>query len=258
MDNTAFDFKRIAEGYKNRPFLHKQVIERFQQDVTKDIFTEGLDIGCGAGLSMKALKLICNHVTGADISENMISVAKEVCGINSDFDYIVSKAEDIPTKDPKFDIVTAAGVIQWIDREKFLNKMNQVMQENGYLIIYDFCISDQMVDNKEYTHWWNEVYLKEFPKPYRNEEVWNDQDVQEFGFHIEKQYSYEMIYEFTLDSFIEFMMIQSNVNAKIEGEGRKVEDVIKWFRESLVALFRNEKEKLIFKGYSWYLQRKKS
>lgn len=33
MDSTAFDFKRIAEGYKNRPFLHKQVIERFNSDL---------------------------------------------------------------------------------------------------------------------------------------------------------------------------------------------------------------------------------
>ena len=25
MDNTAFDYKRIAQGYKNRPFLHKNL-----------------------------------------------------------------------------------------------------------------------------------------------------------------------------------------------------------------------------------------
>ena len=48
MTSKDFDFRRIAEGYKNRPFLHRQVIERFQKDVTDQTFSNGLDIGCGA------------------------------------------------------------------------------------------------------------------------------------------------------------------------------------------------------------------
>ena len=32
MDKITFDEKRIAEGYVNRPWLHKKVIERFVSD----------------------------------------------------------------------------------------------------------------------------------------------------------------------------------------------------------------------------------
>ena len=32
MDKITFDEKRIAEGYMNRPWLHKKVIERFVSD----------------------------------------------------------------------------------------------------------------------------------------------------------------------------------------------------------------------------------
>ena len=51
MDKITFDEKRIAEGYVNRPWLHKKVIERFVSDceVTSN-FRNGLDVGCGAGL----------------------------------------------------------------------------------------------------------------------------------------------------------------------------------------------------------------
>ncbi|MEQ2574003.1 methyltransferase domain-containing protein [Gallintestinimicrobium propionicum] len=78
MDKITFDEKRIAEGYVNRPWLHKKVIERFVSDceVTSN-FRNGLDVGCGAGLSTKALHLICDRVTGTDISEQMIQVCKE-------------------------------------------------------------------------------------------------------------------------------------------------------------------------------------
>ncbi len=255
MENTAFDYKRIAEGYKKRPFLHKQVIETFKREVCGKTFECGLDIGCGAGLSTKALKNICRQVIGSDISSEMIAVAKEVCGQAEDVSFIVSKAEEISTIASKADIVTAAGAIQWIDRAAFLKAMKNVMTENGYMLIYDFAISDKMLENEAYTRWWYEEYLKEFPKPFRNEHIWTNDDVSEYGFTILNQVDYEMEYEFDLEDFIEFMMIQSNVNAKIEGEGRTVEDVSDWFHKTLEDVFVKPKETAIFRGYSWYLKR---
>lgn len=76
MNNKLFDNKRIAHGYaSDRPWLHKYVIERIKSDlnITKS-FHNGLDVGCGAGLSTKALRLICDNVTGTDISSEMIQV----------------------------------------------------------------------------------------------------------------------------------------------------------------------------------------
>lgn len=255
MTPKDFDFRRIAEGYKNRPFLHRQVIERFQKDVTGQIFSNGLDIGCGAGLSSKALKLICRHVTGTDISDEMIAVAKEICEDAEGYDFIVSRAEDLPVLNRKFDIVTAAGVIQWVEKGPFLQKLNSVMNTHGYLLIYDFCISDHMKDCPAYTAWWHDIYLKEFPRPFRDESVWTAEDVAQYGFLMRSQIQYEMEYEFDQNAFIEFMMIQSNVNAKIEGEGRTSEDVCKWFERSTAPLFHGEKRTIIFTGYSWYMER---
>lgn len=102
MNSKDFDFQRIAEGYKRRPFLHKQIIERFQKDITSQTFSNGLDIGCGAGLSSKALKTICRHVTGTDISKEMITVAREVCANTEEYDFIVSKAEELPAFEKSF------------------------------------------------------------------------------------------------------------------------------------------------------------
>lgn len=70
MDNKAFDSKRIAHGYAKRPWLHKSVIEKIKQDCSlpKDyIFKNGLDVGCGAGLSTKALRLICEKWSSVKI-----------------------------------------------------------------------------------------------------------------------------------------------------------------------------------------------
>ena len=67
MDNKAFDSKRIAMGYAKRPWLHENVIARLKKDCNLDLnyrFKNGLDVGCGAGLSTKALRLVCDKVTG--------------------------------------------------------------------------------------------------------------------------------------------------------------------------------------------------
>ena len=93
--------------------------------------------------------------------------------------------------------------------------MNQVMEPAGLLIIYDFWITDQMKDNEQYTVWYNEKYLKRFPKPPRKEDVWKQEDLKGY-FVMDKQINYDMFYEFTMAEFIDFMMIQSNVNEKIE------------------------------------------
>lgn len=255
MDAKDFDFQRIAEGYKRRPFLHEQIIERFKKDVTSQIFSNGLDIGCGAGLSSKALKTICRHVTGTDISGEMITVAREVCKSIEDYDFIVSKAEELPDFDIKFDIATAAGVVQWVDRDLFLKKMSDVMSDHSYLLIYDFWISDKMKDCSAYTSWWHDVYLKEFPRPFRNESVWTKENVARYGFLMKDQIRHEMEYDFDQDSFIEFMMIQSNVNARIEGSETSAETVHNWFEQSTAPLFQGEKRTAIFAGYSWYMER---
>lgn len=64
------------------------MIERFQRDVTKELFLNGLDVGCGAGLSSMALKQICGHVTGTDISPEMIAVAREICKDSQGYDFL--------------------------------------------------------------------------------------------------------------------------------------------------------------------------
>ena len=250
MDNKAFDYKRIAMGYKNRPFLHGQVMDKLQEDIGERQYVNGLDVGCGAGLSTKALKLLCKHVTGTDISNEMIEIAREVC---YGADFFTSQAEEIPIPTHQYDIVTAAGVIQWVEQEAFLKKMQQILEKKGVLAIYDFCISDKMIGKEAYTEWWHQKYLKNFPKPKRNEHVWTNEEVSKYGFQMYKQIKFELTYEFTLSTFIEFMLIQSNVNSKIEGEGQDINTIREWFGESLKEIFEGRPQTLIFEGYSWYI-----
>ena len=254
MDHKAFDYKRIAIGYKERPFLHKNVIELLQREIPIQGMERGLDIGCGAGLSSKALKLICNHVTGTDISEHMIEAAREVCNQDG-FNFFVCKAEEIPEPEKKYDIVTAAGVIQWIEQEKFLKNLYKIISNSGVLIIYDFWITDRMIGTDEYTDWWNHKYLKKFPRPTRNDKEWTQDEVEKYGFSFTKKMNFEIKVPFNKESFIKFMMIQSNVNAKNEACEISEKEAEIFFRESLETIFDRESKTIMFQGYRWYIHK---
>ena len=75
-----------------------------------------------------------------------------------------------------------------------------------------------------------------------------------YGFEMKRQKECYFKYGFDLESFIRFMMLQSNVNAQIEEKGRPPEIVEKWFEETLGLIFKGERKTLIFKGYYWWLQ----
>ena len=252
MDNKSFDSKRIARGYANRPWLHKSVIEQLKQDCRIiHNFKNGLDVGCGAGLSTKALKLICDKVTGTDISASMVEVCEELYQ-DEKYSFYVAAAEEMRVPAEPYDIVTAAGVINWVDKDRFLANMHQVMAQSGLLVIYDFGITHRMEGNEAYTRWYRQEYLANFPKPPRKENIWTQEEVGE-NFRIDNRVTYEMVYEFDRQSFIDFMMIQSNVNVQIAEGKRREADVRRWMEETLQPVFGEEKRRLIFEGYSWYI-----
>lgn len=254
MDNMAFDSQRIAEGYARRPWLHKKVIEQMKADCNIECLENGLDVGCGAGLSTKALRTLCNHVTGTDISSEMIAVCESVYK-DSSYTFYVSKAEENEIPIIAYDIITASGVVNWVDKDLFLDNAKKILRSNGLIVIYDFWITDRMENNFEYTEWYQKKYIKMFPKPYRKEYVWKQNDLMD-DFIMENQITYNLTHEFSLGEFIDFMMIQSNVNEKIERGDLSVEEVRCWMESSLQPIFNGKSRTLIFEGYNWYIRKR--
>ena len=253
MDNKAFDSKRIAEGYAKRTWLHKGVMEQIKKDCHMKQLKNGLDVGCGAGLSTKALRMLCEHVTGTDISQEMIAVCQNLYK-DSSYIFYVSKAEENEIPKIPYDIITAAGVVNWVDKDLFLSNAEKILNNNGLIVVYDFWITDRMNNKPEYTKWYQEEYLKMFPKPYRKEFVWNQEDLTD-AFKMENRITYDLTYEFSLDEFVDFMMIQSNVNEKIESKVFSIVEVRNWMISGLRPIFEDKKRTLIFEGYNWYIRK---
>lgn len=84
-----------------------------------------VDIGCGTGLSTRPL---CEHfrqVTGIDVSETQIQMAREAHA-QSNLSFEVSEAERLTfMPDGSTDLVTVAQAIHWIDQEPFYKEVER-------------------------------------------------------------------------------------------------------------------------------------
>ncbi len=72
---------------------------------------------------------------------------------------------------------------------------------------------------------------------------------------MEKQIEYDMVYSFDLEQFVDFMLIQSNINAQVEKGITTTDKIRTWMEDTLSPIFNNDRKQLVFNGYSWYIRK---
>ena len=94
----------------NLPFIIKDLILRSNSE--KSEYKNVIDLGCGTGLAGKSLRDISSHLTGIDISENMISEAEKL----DIYDNLIvgDIVETLSSSQEKIDLFVALDVLIYI------------------------------------------------------------------------------------------------------------------------------------------------
>lgn len=124
-----------------RPALHEAILHNC---LGKTKFSNGLDIGCGTGVSAIALKRYCDRVTGVDPNEKMIS--QTVTEPNIDYQILLDK--NLPFPDDTFDICTYAGAWWYGKSQALLDETIRVSTRKGILLFYDFNLDFKYIHDK--------------------------------------------------------------------------------------------------------------
>jgi len=123
----------MAEGYaKARPPLHERIVERIGIRAHS-----ALDVGCGAGLSTR--HLVAERLVGIDPFEGMVRWGPQLAPGAS---FVVGRAELLPFRDASFDLITAAGSLNYADPARAFPELRRVLADNGTLVVYDFAEDD--------------------------------------------------------------------------------------------------------------------
>ena len=129
------NFDKLAKAYReSRPgyskdifFLLKSLLSSSRQKITS------LDLGSGTGLFTKEIAKISYHVTGVELSKEMIKNAYKLKNVK----YLNSSANSISFKE-KFDIFSSASCFHWFNNSKIAKLVNTNLKDNGlFLICYN-------------------------------------------------------------------------------------------------------------------------
>ncbi|MDP3956539.1 MAG: class I SAM-dependent methyltransferase [bacterium] len=96
-----------------------------------------LDYGCGHGMHSVSIARFGGKVTGVDLSEESLKIAKgrtEKEGFGGHIQFVAGDCEALPFADQSFDIVFDGGTFSSLDIEKAFSEIARVLKPGGLLI----------------------------------------------------------------------------------------------------------------------------
>ncbi len=137
----AYNFDKIARTYDrlNR-VMTLGLDRRWRRRAVRDLHGNVLDVACGTGDMVQELQKRGCRVTGVDLSEEMLTIAKSKAPTAT---YMIADAEHLPFENDCFDAVTCAfGVRNFVHLEQGLSEMLRVLKPGGRMVILELATPD--------------------------------------------------------------------------------------------------------------------
>ena len=160
----AYDFDKIATNYDRLNHIMTAGMDRlWRRRAAKEAIKEAtafcgrankksqphnavaslvasLDVACGTGdMAIELLKRGCS-VTGIDLSEEMLAIARRK---TAEANFQLANAEALPFDDATFDAVTSAfGIRNFVHLDKGLAEMARVLKSGGRMVILEMSTPD--------------------------------------------------------------------------------------------------------------------
>ena len=133
-------YKSTYEYYaKYRPNIPKEVIDIITSHFNVGLNDRILDLGCGTGKVTLTMDGKCKEMVCLDSDLKMIELAKkETKNSKPKITWIVCNANDLKRDDKlgTFKIATICRAFHWMNQEKVLNNLNNLIDENGGIAIF--------------------------------------------------------------------------------------------------------------------------
>ena len=114
------------------PPLHDLILKYVLLE--NEIFSVGLDVGCGTGYSAIALTEYCSQVHGIEPSNSMLLEAIQ----DKKITYHQGSGEAIPLSNSTVDLVTFAGSLFYAKSLALIQELKRVCRSQAIVVAYDF------------------------------------------------------------------------------------------------------------------------
>ncbi|MFN0118965.1 MAG: class I SAM-dependent methyltransferase [Blastocatellia bacterium] len=243
---NIYQSSRLATGYAfHRPPVHPRIMAKLRErlQLTKP-FSRALDIGCGAGLSTAALAPIAELLVGLEPIANMLT---HHAAVAPDAHFVVAQAEQLPFAAQSFDLLTAAGSLNYADLDCFLPGAARVLTDAGVLVIYDFSEARRLREDRRLEDWY-EHFVARFPAP-----PGYAMDVRTlayacYGLALSSYEEFAVAVPMTHQSYLQYALSETRVERAIMN-GADEADIRAWCSSTLAEIFTETPREVLFDAY---------
>ena len=164
--------KRAAQYNKTSWVKNEDLIESFLAMLPKQNFDSILEIGIGTGAVAEIVANKIGHLTGIDISQEMISQIN-----NPEITAVMGDAHNLLFDDNTFDLIYMRNVIHYIDNpELSFSEVYRCLKKGGYFLFSQIIPPDDSISEEydwlvgrdihyptrvEITNWMKELHIKD-------------------------------------------------------------------------------------------------
>ena len=241
---SVYDSERLAAAYAfDRPPIHEQILRAARLGRQADL---ALDIGCGAGLSTAALAPLARRAIGLEPISTMLTHRRTIAPHAR---FVIGQAERLPYAAGSFDLVAAAGSLNYADLSQALPEIARVLTGEGRFLLYDFSTGRRSADGDELADWFDS-FERRFPWP----AGWEPLDVRElplarYGLRLLDYTDIEVELPMAFDAYLRYMLSEVNVDDAITRGDHSAEEARAWCRETLQPVFADGEVTVVIPGY---------
>ncbi len=140
---------RHAKGYAKRSVGDEAAYQR-KLKVTQDYLTldmEVLEMGCGTGTTALIHAPFVKHITGIDISRNMLEIAraKAESGNVKNVTFQQSSVDGLETPDASYDVVMAHSILHLMEnKEAVIARVHRMLKPGGVFVSSTACLGGRV------------------------------------------------------------------------------------------------------------------
>jgi SAM-dependent methyltransferase len=241
---SVYDSERLAAGYAfDRPPVHAQILKSARLDGRA---RRALDVGCGAGVSTAALAPLTERVVGVEPVVTMLAHRRQVA---PEAGFVTGSAEELPFAARSFDLVAAAGSLNYADLPSALAEVARVLTPDGTFLLYDFSQGRQSLTDDALATWFDS-FEQRFPWP----PGWQPLTVRELpltscGLRLHDYTDVEVRLPMNCDAYLRYVVHEVNVDSALTRGAYSEDEAQDWCRRTLRQVFGDGELTVVFRGY---------
>ena len=165
--------------------------------------------------------------------------------------FVVGQAEHLPFAASAFDLITAAGAINYADLNLALPETARALAPHGTFVIYDFSAGRRMAGNGLLDEWYGEFERRYPDLPGYALDI-SAIPFGRFGLQLAACEEFQVAVPMSVDSYVDYAMSETRTELAL-GEGVNEDGIRQWCRGTLEPIFARRDHEVLFDAYVAYV-----